>query len=266
MFITVINDCSDANAAGRIATRIRALFEVTPVFMPVASTLDSAAQLEASGNLVDVLDAASGREGVVLLNVAPRNGDERTWGNGTPFGTFTVGKVRVHTTVSGLSLLLPARLGLCSSIDVYDLPRTVERMYETGAISEAERSSIPHSQFRSFNFLPYVAHYVLHGGEAVYETKELSAPSIGPRIWAIDSFGNLKTTLTLDDLGGATKLLTELGELPYVPSLKDVPEGVLALTLGSSGFGTTRFLEIAMQGGSAAEALHVSLGARLFAD
>lgn len=48
-------------------------------------------------------------------------------------------------------------------------------------------------------------------------------------------------------------------------SLKDVTQGTIAVTFGSSGFGNTRFAEIALQGGRASETLGIEKGDELFA-
>lgn len=261
MFITIINDCADANAMGRQMTRATSLFGVTPAFVPIAGTLNDAAQLEASGNLVDILDAAGTGEGVVLVNVAPRNGAEKAWGNGTPFGYFRVGNVLVVTTLSGLTLALPHKLGLVANLQVLDLEATVERMADAGALTDEERERVPRTQFRSLHFLPRVAHFMHTGGTPTATTYENPIAHTVPRVWTIDNFGNAKTSLTGAELGDQTELETNWGTLPIVPSLKDVEEGTIAVTLGSSGYGNTRFAEIAQQGGSAAQALTIEKGA-----
>ena len=79
MFVRIISDCRDDNARGRVETRIAALLGVTPGFTGVAN------DLEAAGNLVDMLAAGLGRDGIIMVNVAPRNVKRE---NGSPFGVF----------------------------------------------------------------------------------------------------------------------------------------------------------------------------------
>ncbi|PIZ82395.1 MAG: hypothetical protein COY02_00205, partial [Parcubacteria group bacterium CG_4_10_14_0_2_um_filter_41_6] len=62
MFITIINDCKDQNAAGRQAARVACLFNIAPTFVGVQS------DIEASGNIIDVLDATEGKKGIILAN------------------------------------------------------------------------------------------------------------------------------------------------------------------------------------------------------
>ncbi|MBI1839007.1 MAG: hypothetical protein HYR95_01760, partial [Candidatus Colwellbacteria bacterium] len=100
MNITIINDCRDANAAGRQAARAATLLGGTVAFIGVTN------DLEASGNLIDALDAIEGKGGIVLVNVAPRNGTAKKWENGTPFGYFWYKETLVLASVDGLTLSL----------------------------------------------------------------------------------------------------------------------------------------------------------------
>src|SRR5512141_546524 len=115
MFVTLINDCRDANAFGRQATKAGALLGRLVVTVGVRN------DLEAAGNLVDALDAAEGREGVILVNVAPRNGDAKKWPNGTPFGWFKCGGTLVVASIDGLTLSLAKKLGLFEAVHVFDI-------------------------------------------------------------------------------------------------------------------------------------------------
>jgi hypothetical protein len=262
MVLTLITDCADGNARGRQESRLQALFGQQPSsFIPIPGTLDDAATLEASGNIVDVLDAVGESEAVVLANVAPRSGEEHKWGNGTPFGYFRYKNALVCTTISGSMLALPKKLGLIDAYHVFDMEKTLESMVAGGMIDTAEAVRIAASQFRSFDFLPRVAHW-LHGGGAVVTTplalSELR--DAGARVWTIDNFGNAKTTLCNNELPkGATVLETRFGTLPVVRSLKDVPDGTAAVTVGSSGIGQCRFLEIVVQGKRAASVVGLGL-------
>lgn len=261
MFITIITDCADANARGRQETRIRTLFDVTPSFVPVSGALDTAASLEASGNIVDVLDAAGDAPGIILANVAPRQGEERCWGNGTPFGFFRYKQVLACTTVSGAMLTLPRKLGLIERYDILNLPETLACMVKAGGINPEQKASIEGSQFRSFDFLPRVAHFLHAGGvPAAHEHFLDMEPPHEPRVWAIDNFGNVKTTMLARELPDADSMATRWGALPIVPSLKDVSDGSPALTVGSSGIGGERFVEVVIQGASMADQYGVSAG------
>ena len=73
MFVTIINDCKCENAKIRQVTRVASLFDCSVYFSGVAN------DIEAAGNLVDVLDACEGREGIILVNVAPRHGGGKKW-------------------------------------------------------------------------------------------------------------------------------------------------------------------------------------------
>jgi hypothetical protein len=84
-FITVIQDCNDEGTKGRITSRVQNLFEgISPSFVAVGAYSD----LQAAGNLVDILDATEGGDGVILVNAAPRHGKGKKYENGIPFGYF----------------------------------------------------------------------------------------------------------------------------------------------------------------------------------
>jgi hypothetical protein len=58
--------------------------------------------------LVDMLDASTEeKEGVILVNVAPREKTKNRWENGTPFGFFYVGDTLVcASSIGGETLRL----------------------------------------------------------------------------------------------------------------------------------------------------------------
>ena len=124
MHITIINDCKDANAAGRQMARAAGLIEAPVSFVGVSS------DLEAAGNLIDMLDAYGDSAGILLVNVAPRNGKAKKWQNGTPFGYFWYKKILVLSSIDGLTLSLVKKLQLVDSINVLDIPMAeVTRQY-----------------------------------------------------------------------------------------------------------------------------------------
>jgi hypothetical protein len=266
MYLTIITDCADNNAQGRQETRARTLFDITPTFVAIPGTLDLHASLEASGNIVDILDSAGDTPGVILANVAPRNGEEKQWGNGTPFGYFRYQQSLVVTTRSGFMLSLPKKLTLIDEYREIDLPATVKAMQTGGMISEEEVTHILGSQFRSFDFLPRVAKWLFEGNEATTSMlAQASIPQAPNAVWDVDNFGNVKTTLLARELPVENHSLeTAKGVLPIVHSLKDVPDGTVAVTVGSSGIGTERFVEFAMQGGSASQVLGLRQGDPIF--
>jgi hypothetical protein len=260
MVLTLITDCADGNARSRQESRLQALFNQQPSFIPIPGTLDDSATLEASGNIVDILDAVGESETVVLANVAPRSGAEQKWGNGTPFGYFRYKNALVCTTISGSMLSLPKKLGLVQEYHVFHMEHTLEKMVQGGMFDEKEAKRISASQFRSFDFLPRVAHWLYSGGEVATELLNLAeVKDPGERIWTIDNFGNAKTTICSTEIAGEESMETVFGTLPIVRSLKDVADGTPAVTVGSSGIGECRFLEIVVQGKRAASALGLGL-------
>lgn len=245
MFITIINDCQDFNAWARQATRISSLFKITPSFVGV----EAFREIEAAGNLIDVLDASGASEGIILVNVAPRHGAARKWPNGTPFGYFYVGKTLIVASIDGLTLSLVKKLKLTDAVRHIDIPETTQRMLRDGELTAKQREHIINSQFRSFDYLPRVAHYLWDFDEKIGEEMLIEEFDEAPAtVWWVDNFGNCKTTLTVDDLGSRNELVTNYGTLKFYKQLKDVPDGEVAVIEGSSGFGKDRFLELVVQG------------------
>ncbi len=259
MHVTIINDCRDENAKGRQCARVAALFDAPVSFVGVVN------DLEAAGNLIDILDTLGDAKGVVLVNVAPRNGSSRKWGNGTPFGYFRHKNVLVLASIEGATLSLVKKLKLAEEIQVLDIPTAVAYMAKAGALSPELEEHIANTQFRSLEFLPRAAHFLATAGDLpATPAVILEFPDAPRAVWFVDNFGNAKTTLLRSDIeieNGAIK--TAFGTLPSYAQLKDVKDGELACVFGSSGIGEHRFLELMLQGGSAAQKLEIVSGATL---
>lgn len=255
MNITIINDCRDANAAGRQIARTASLLGGLVSFIGVSS------DLQAAGNIIDVLDAIEERPGIILANVAPRNGKAKKWANGTPFGYFWYKKVLILASIDGLTLSLVKKFKLTKFVTVLDIPETLDQLIAGDALQEDLKNLITKTQFRSFDFLPRVAAYLAKGkklnGEKLNIDNISDAP---PAIWWIDNFGNCKTTLLQKDIKEKNRFSTKFKKLSYFERLKDVPDKTPALILGSSGLGEKRFLEVVVQGGSAEKKFKISAG------
>lgn len=269
MFAAIINDCRDQNAMGRQATRVASLLGCPVISIGIVH------DLEAAGTLVDALDAAEKREGVVLVNVAPRQSNghqvEKSGAgylrrpNGSPFGAFFYGKTLVISSLDGFTLALAKRLGVVERVKSFHIPTIVEELTSKGMLARDVAKRMVDTQFRSFDFLPRAAVWILSGIELPFEEQTVDTAIPDPLVWLVDSFGNVKTTLLAEDVefheGSAIK--TAFGDLRVYARLKDVPDGVSALVVGSSGIDDKRFLEIVIQGKNAAEHLGIKVGARV---
>lgn len=264
MFVSIINDCNDDNAAGRLTTRVAALFDAPTNFIGVPSFSD----LSAAGNLVDILDAGAGKRGVVLVNVAPRHTGEKAWVNGTPFGYFWFGETLVVSTVGGFTLSLANKLGISRELFLLDIHETLPALIQEGIISQEAAQRLTTTQFRSLHFAPYAARALLDGVELSSKQAPLARAPQAPRaVWWIDNFGNAKTTLLPEDVAFApgSTIETQVGSVTCFARLKDVPKGEIGSIVGSSGLRDRRFLEIVKQGGSAAEDLGLKIGDNILA-
>lgn len=245
---------------GRQATRISTLFG----FSPSLVAINNYSELEAAGNIIDVLDASDGQTGVLLVNSAPRH--KKKWPNGTPFGYFYYKRTLVVTTIDGLCLSLVKKLGLVDEIMLTDVPTVVDHMIKEGHLDPHLRDTIAKSQFRSFDYMPRLAKWIMDGLDVPAEKFLISDVEDAPNsVWWVDNFGNCKTTLLPDEAGfEAGKVLkTKFGDIKCYVQLRDVPVGEAAITIGSSGIDKKRFLEVIVQGKSAAEHFKINVGSEV---
>ena len=192
-----------------------------------------------------------------------------------------LGNIDIFTTVYGhvVSLLQPM-LGRDLKLFVYDIPATVPHM----GLSAERQAQVINTQFRSFDYLPLLAAQLL-GYASLPVTSVISEiPNMPLALCWVDSFGNIKTNALPEDVGlhdgkmlsgsvvavriddarpggrSASVGFRNVLHLPFYNRLKDIPDGQVALTIGSSGLGSKRFLEIMQQGASAASTLALQSG------
>ncbi|HWZ65502.1 MAG TPA: hypothetical protein VNX65_01745 [Patescibacteria group bacterium] len=261
---TIINDCADGSARTRQELRFNTLFGVRPTFLGVGSY----SPIEAAGNLLDQLDvltkfplADKGRENIVLVNVAPRAEDVKLkWDNGTPFCYFRIDNTLIVSTYEGHCLALARDLGIISEVQLLDVPTVTKAAVEWGGLSVEEAEKVNHSQFRSLEFLPLVAYWLWKGKPVPSKKQSLAElPSSKGQVWQIDNFDNVKTTLLPEDIKfkQSKQILLHNGEVATCyRRLTDVPKYTTALTIGSSGYGTRRFLEVVIGGCGKAGSQH----------
>ena len=251
---TIINDCADDLARARQEIRFAALFGVRPTFLGVGSY----SPIEAAGSLLDVLDvlvnfpsANDSQQHVVLVNVAPRGEDiQQKWDNGTPFCYFRVGNVLVVCAYEGQCLALARDVGIVGEVALLDVPTVTAAAVGWGELSVEQAQKINNTQFRSLEFLPLVAFWLCQG-RPVPSTKQslVALPSAKAQVWHVDNFDNAKTTLLPKDVGfeqGREVVLADGRRATCFERLADVPQGATAFTIGSSGYGPHRFLEVAI--------------------
>ena len=259
MFTTFINDCRDDNARARQTSRVGSLLQTNLSFIGVDS------DLEAGMQLIDILDATGGREGLILVNVAPRGGRNRKWENGTPFAYFWYKQSLIISSIDGFSLSAIKKLDITNKIRILDIKVATDTMLESNFITDSEAQRIITSQFRSFDFTPRLGIFMMNGNHIPSEELNFDdIPELPPAIWNIDNFGNCKTTLTPDDLTEDKVTNTRYGALPYFTQLHNVPDGEPALVKGSSGINDIRFIEVLMQRKDFAKTYNAKIGDDIF--
>jgi len=262
MFITIINDCSDGNTVGRQATRIATLFPGVAINMV---GINNYVEIEAAGNLIDMLDASGGEEGVILVNSAPRH--KKKWTNGTPFGYFWHKKTLVVSSIDGYCLSLVKKLGLAKEIMLTDVPTVAFSMNKQGHIDKNLAEQIATTQFRSYDYMPRLSKWVSDGLDVPHTIYSLEEVEDVPKaVWLIDNFGNAKTTILPEeiDFKNGKKIKTKFGEITCYTHMRDVAIGDSALIIGSSGINDKRFIELIILGGRATDVYKVKAGDEIF--
>jgi len=263
MNIHVINDCRDQNARLRQEARLGAYFPGVNIIFAGVRT-----DIEAGFLLVDLLDALDGNPGVILVNVAPRNGAAKKHINGTPFGKIQIGNTIIFASVDGATLSALSKVA-DGVLNIYNIPDVVPHLTDDVQLQQ----HIVRTQFRSLEFLPRVAKAVVRDRKLVpAQAVNLKAHCGENHVGAVafvDCFGNLKTTCLPEEIGFEPDKSVEIligGHKHLITCferLKDIPDWTLGLTVGSSGLGQHRFLEIMLQGGNARKQLGVKVGATI---
>lgn len=262
--ITYISDCRDDNTQGRLKARVSSYFNGTNVVFVGVDT-----DYEAAINIVDIIDSYDGQPGIILANVARREGEERKkkWPNGTPFGHVKFGNIDLFTTIDGYILsLLKKVTGKDISVDIYDIPSVVPHM----DLPEDVQERIIHTQFRSLDYLPRLAAAIVNGKKLPVTEVFSDIPKMPLATCWVDSFGNIKTNVLPEEIGFEVgkQVVIRISEnkqlrLPCYDRLKDIPDDVVGLTIGSSGLNNNRFIEIMEQGKRATDALSLTSGVNI---
>jgi len=261
MQITIINDCFDQNAKLRQIARTGSLFKNCSV-----SCFGVKSDLEAAGFLVDAIDAFGGREGVIMTNVAPRDKKAKKWKNGTPFGFFWNKKTLVVSSMDGFTLSLAKKLGIIEDFHILDIDEVLDSISDE-ELDKNTKQRITNSQFRSFDFLPRVASWIVEKRNIPFNKYDLSKVSNAPdAIWFVDNFGNTKTTLLKEEINldaennTVIKIAGKPIKLSFYNMLSNLPDKAMGITVGSSGIGKKRFLEIIFRSGNASKELNIKSG------
>lgn len=246
--ITIISDCKDPNARARQEIFYRALLgNVHITFIGVEH------ELEASGCLIDAIDAYKGTKGIIIVNVAPR-GNKEKYPNGVPFCFADFQNLKIIGTPNCFSLA--KKFELISHAFETDVETVCQKF-----LTKDESTRIAKSQFRSYEYLPHLAHWLSKGEEI--PSNKIEIPDFGNQnyIWYVDCFGNCKTTRIHDNLKASQRPFLRF---KFKDTLADVPnDGMFYYIKGSSGYADKRFFEIVIQKGSAAKIMNKKVGDKI---
>ncbi len=252
---SIITDCSDHNAQSRQQLRFASLFGATSSFLGLRK---HAPDLEAAGHLIDQLDILSRTpksitqsQSVIILNVAPRGqAVKKNYPNGSPFCYVKVNQTYIISTYEGRSLSLLKQFNLADQVQVLDIPTVTAAAIGWGELTFEQSAAINNSQFRSLEFAPLAAYWLTHSFDVPSKPADIRALEESGLVWTIDNFGNVKTTLLPEDIDfadGKEIILSDGKPAICCTKLADVPDDITAITVGSSGYGSQRFLEIVVQ-------------------
>lgn len=252
--VTLITDCRDGDARSRQNTNyVRA-------GIPLTGFLGISHKLTAAGAIATHIALLEGEPGIVIGNAAPRgDADAPKRSNGSPFGYLEHEGTLIVSTVDCPGLTLLPRLGFGDTVNVIDIPAIAATLFPD---NEERQHRAIRTQFRSLHVLPFLVAYLWEHSK-IKSTPELISPLQGEFIYFVDAFGNCKTTLTDQSFQGET-LVVSNQEIPRYRRLSDVPIGKLGLVTGSSGPFGNEFLEIVLNGKSAAEKLGIKTGDQLY--
>lgn len=246
IIIEVNTDCIDPeNALIRQTLRYKSLFPHAEITFNKLSHGD----IPLLAGIIDKIDATSfgAVKHLIVCNVAPRT--EKRYDNGGPFCYVHIGNATIIGTPEAFVLL--RKLGIIKTVQQTDV-RTVC----TAFLSEAfEVDRIARSQFRSFDYVPLLALWLSEGKTIPCLSLILENEPIKEQVWLRDNFGNLKTTITSSEIEAHVKkgkvksaINGRKREFPFYERLSEVPLGVTAFIVGSSGYGESRFVELVAQG------------------
>ncbi len=111
--------------------------------------------------------------------------------------------------------------------------------------------------------MPRLAKWLIDGEDIPYKDYPISNVIKVPKaVWYVDNFGNCKTTILPTDINhkDGRIIKTTVGDIICYDHLKDVPNGESGLIIGSSGLGDKRFIELVVQGVSAAAYFNLKSG------
>lgn len=149
-------------------------------------------------------------------------------------------------------------------MELFDIPEVMAAAAGRRLVPRETADYVVSTQFRSLEFLPRAAFWLMQGYVLPSHRHTLPADASDAVRW-VDNFGNCKTTALPGDLAAFRdeESISGIASLPHYDRLKDVPDGEAAFVTGSSCLGERRFVEIVIQGGNAAQRFGLRSGKHL---
>ncbi len=268
----VVIDDSGKDDNGRIRVRAR-LSRLLPG-VQLVGTIGVDNDVEVALNILDILDAVASPwlpdqpkvneiTHLVIANIARRTGSNN---HCVTFGYVRFRNVLIITTLSGHELSLLKKLwlkeGVIRSLDISEVIRWA---FTEQLIGCEFGGHINKSQFRTFDFVPLLALWLLSGKDKELPSTYLSwenVPDLDSCFAWVDRYGNSKTTIPARPWLKLALDHPTLGKERFLcnPTLASVPDNEVGVTRGSSGYWGIRLAEVVKKGGSAADLYDLTTG------
>lgn len=274
-------DCAkDASGANRLDTALTdQLFEAG--FDPKVKVFPVKYDIEGGHCATEMLIGQRPKTpSLILINAATRNDIDRSregWENGPPFGFAWVGKHLVVSTLTGHGFsLLKKALGGDFKVYITHIPEVVPWLFPC---DEKMQRVVIATQFRSLLYaIPLAVKLMAEGPGSTPPIYHLwtETPDVGSRVSYIDEFGNIKLTITLQDLlaAGCDPSREFVVSTPYfsfrcqyyqdgltsMANLAELPNLASGSSVAGPDFESDQLLELQIKMGSAAQALGIKPG------
>src|SRR6185312_4672466 len=94
------------------------------------------------------------------------------------------------------------KFGVIDTYFLTDIPTVMAAMVSKGKIDAETARRIEKSQFRSFDYVPRLAKWLLDGVDVPTEVYPLeNIEDVPQAVWWVDNFGNCKLSVVAEDIG-----------------------------------------------------------------
>lgn len=249
-------DCSDNNAKARVFAHLSEQLKQFNFDIAVYGERNVQDIAFNIFSLVSFWKEKKIKGNIVVGNYAPRS---EKYPNGAPFlltmieENYIIGNEKTFALLKKIDFLYPLRI-----VEI-DILNTLNMHFP-----KEDCIKLSKTQFRSLEVLPLIINLIIRGKqiatkECLIKTNFFSTAEV----IFVDNFGNIKTSMDRDDLIFKTNNKNTIQILDYEGPIPVRYDYLSEVPVGSAGFvasGSSRFAEIVVNGGSAADFFNVKVG------